>query len=75
MGPIRGRQVPGGPHVGLMNFAIWVEFVDQQTPYFDYVAFKLDEHVLFLLYAALHYMLSGATDEKIYQYEPMFANH
>ena len=24
MGPIWGRQVPGGPHVGLMNFAIWV---------------------------------------------------
>ena len=24
MGPIWGRQDPGGPHVGLMNFAIWV---------------------------------------------------
>ena len=24
MGPIRGRQDPGGPHVGPMNFAIWV---------------------------------------------------
>ena len=23
MGPIWGRQVPGGPHVGTMNFAIW----------------------------------------------------
>ena len=23
MGPIWGRQVPGGPHVGPMNFAIW----------------------------------------------------
>ena len=23
MGPIWGRQDPGGPHVGLMNFAIW----------------------------------------------------
>ena len=23
MGPIWGRQNPGGPHVGLMNFAIW----------------------------------------------------
>ena len=22
-GPIWGRQDPGGPHVGLMNFAIW----------------------------------------------------
>ena len=24
MGPTWGRQDPGGPHVGLMNFAIWV---------------------------------------------------
>ena len=24
MGPIWGRQGPGGPHVGPMNFAIWV---------------------------------------------------
>ena len=23
MGPIRGRQEPGGPHVGPMNLAIW----------------------------------------------------
>ena len=25
MGPIWGRQDPGGPNVGTMNFAIWVE--------------------------------------------------
>ena len=25
MGPIWGRQDPGGPHVGPMNFAIWEE--------------------------------------------------
>ena len=24
MGPIWGRQDPGGPHVGPMDFAIWV---------------------------------------------------
>ena len=24
MGPICGRQDPGGPHVGPMNLAIWV---------------------------------------------------
>ena len=24
MGPIRGRQDPGGPHVGPMKFAFWV---------------------------------------------------
>ena len=26
-GPIWGRQDPGGPHVGPMNFAIWVMMV------------------------------------------------
>ena len=25
MGSIWGRQDPGGPHVGPMNFAIWVD--------------------------------------------------
>ena len=31
MGPIWGRQDPGGPHVGPMNFAIWdsIAFVAQ----------------------------------------------
>ena len=24
MGPIWGRQDPGGPHVGPINFALWV---------------------------------------------------
>ena len=27
MGPIWGLQDPGGPHVGPMNLAIWVDFV------------------------------------------------
>ena len=27
MGPIWGRQDPGGPHVGPMNFAIWVCYI------------------------------------------------
>ena len=27
MGPIWGRQDPGGTHVGPMNFAIWVQSV------------------------------------------------
>ena len=26
MGPIWGRQDPGGPHVGPMNFVIWVSY-------------------------------------------------
>ena len=24
MGPIWGRQHPGGPHIGPMNFGIWI---------------------------------------------------
>ena len=30
MGPIWGRQSPGGPHVGPMNLAIWEDLL---TPY------------------------------------------
>ena len=30
MGPIWGRQDPGGPHVGPMNFAIWEASYDRQ---------------------------------------------
>ena len=30
VGPIWGRQDPGGPHVGPMNFAIWVSFLKIQ---------------------------------------------
>ena len=31
MGPIWGRQDPGGPHVGPMNFAIWVSMHKYQS--------------------------------------------
>ena len=27
MGPIWGRQDPGGPHVGPMNFVFWDTFI------------------------------------------------
>ena len=37
MGPIWGRQDPGGPHVGPMNFAIW----DGAVLYNDDCAMKL----------------------------------
>ena len=30
MGPIWGRQDPGGPHVGIMNCAFWVVSVSEQ---------------------------------------------
>ena len=31
MGPIWGRQDPGGPHVGPMNFAIWSVYVYEKS--------------------------------------------
>ena len=37
MGPIWGRQDPGGPHVGPMNFAIW----DAILPHHDSQYFRL----------------------------------
>ena len=35
MGPIWGRQDPGGPHVGPMNFAIWEYLRDHFANYFS----------------------------------------
>ena len=32
MGPIWGRQDPGGPHVCPMNFPIWVSIAEDTTP-------------------------------------------
>ena len=37
MGPIWGRQDPGGPHVGPMNFAIW-EGMDERLYPIRYLA-------------------------------------
>ena len=37
MGPIWGRQDPGGPHVGPMNLAIWVDVTSEQGFQCDYV--------------------------------------
>ena len=31
MGPFWDRQDPGGPHVGPMNFAIWVTFSNKKS--------------------------------------------
>ena len=37
MGPIWGRQDPGGPHVGPMNFAIWEDMI---CAYFHFIMEK-----------------------------------
>ena len=31
MGPTRGRQDPGGPHVGHMKIAIWLSVIAHET--------------------------------------------
>ena len=41
MGPIWGRQGPGGPHVGSMNFAIWVIPLGRCGNKFKSFTFKL----------------------------------
>ena len=49
MGPIWGRQDPGGPHVGPMNFAIWEHL---QMAYLN--AFPYKENVGILIQISLH---------------------
>ena len=45
MGPIWGQQDPGGPHVGPMNFAIWVyAFVKGTSHYRIFTHIKI-QHV------------------------------
>ena len=48
MGPIWSRQDPGGPHVGPMNFAIWVAVaVKAQTIIHTYASqYKIDKHCI-----------------------------
>ena len=50
MGPIWGRQYPGGPHFGPMNLAIWVASVFASvTPVFHdvmSVRLKLEKHYI-----------------------------
>ena len=49
MGPIWGRQDPGGPHVGPMNFAIRVDRHDRsRQKLYCYVSRRKDVLILFL---------------------------
>ena len=52
MGPIWGREDPGGPHVGPMNFAIWVAYSESElVAYSVSIPDKLEhiEKILMLL--------------------------
>ena len=51
IGPIWGRQDPGGPHVGPMNFAIWVTN-DRRVHPITYIS----GFVLFSLVVVNHYL-------------------
>ena len=44
MGPIWGRQDPGGPHVSRMNFAIWDAFYLRDVPCKPTVEPGIDDH-------------------------------
>ena len=54
-GPIWGRQDPGGPHVGPMNFAIWVD-MNMDLPKIDLV-WKCLIHVDIFDWAVWYYIL------------------
>ena len=47
MGPIWGRQDPGGPHVGLMNFAIWDMNCECLMNYCLSIANTYDRYIFF----------------------------
>ena len=68
MGPIWGRQDPGGPHVGPMIFAIWdVPYVFMDTTAIDKTNFKW---TLFLLdvYLLIHFETSLCTKHILMHY-------
>ena len=48
MGPIWGRQGPGGPHIGPMNFAIW-EPCCEESQYILYLISFIFSLSLYLL--------------------------
>ena len=66
MGPIWGRQDPGGPHVGPMNFAIWEVFWDRRVvlPRYqgiDYSRWSITPH----LGTSIHYRTIKTHDDVI----------
>ena len=69
MGPIWGRQDPGGPHVGSMNLAIWVGSTDSflsLTLFFFLLIEKIETEVwkVYFVFVTL-YKFSGAGDMQL----------
>ena len=52
MGPIWGRQDPGGPHIGPMNFAIW-DFIQSNESNHWHLSLWFDDWLGFNIYAGL----------------------
>ena len=46
MGPIWGRQDPGAPHVGPMNFAIWAVTQVRNMPSANSVLPRVDDRMI-----------------------------
>ena len=46
IGPIWGRQDPGGPHVGPMNFAIWEEITELLTVVIVVTSFTRGDNII-----------------------------
>ena len=59
--PIWGRQDPGGPHVGPMNFAIW----DCQLFYFLMFTSAYVEHFMFLAFAVDAWQLVAGSQLRV----------
>ena len=49
MGPIWGRQDPGGPHVGPINFTIWVGTSETHEIIIEVIASQWCEHLIFVV--------------------------
>ena len=69
MGPIWGRQDPGGPHVGPMNFAIWdVPYVFVDTTEVDKTNFKWTPFFFSDVYLLIYFETSLCTKHILMDY-------
>ena len=79
MGPIWGRQDPGRPHVGPMNFAIWrasrccVIHTDWRVQLWwissnCYEVSKKSKHLPFIMFMSIHKLIRQVTDIMCNQY-------
>ena len=70
MGPIWGRQSPGGPHVGPMNFAIWECKCDEKYNNLKRGKSKDSRQTPFFLANALYLKISDPLNCAVYWHKP-----